>query len=727
MLCQRAVESVNKFGLKDSIFPKATTLLAWYRDFNEHDCKGFMEDGRGHQKRINWLERHALHGKLELWLSMEKDITVDKALAFLLKEAKKLREERGEDTTNIQLSRDSAHRYMHLVGATFDTAKANYYTDTHESEFNKHDRAHRYIPAKVKMMLRSSVWCSVKLKQLDSTGPALSFTRFAYGIGEQDAIPIRRHGDALGVYRTVLKEDAGEDDMVKICVDFLHDSVYIPHCQAMFEKYKRPGDYLFDVKMVDNHEEFIVPNELRHLIVCDYKHGTNCRCHLPCFFMGQDESCYAAFALPKKVWRLNNTTKMRKKTEGQGVMITLFLDPLNGVGFKMNEEQLAKVNTWRESNDKPLLLESPGLIFFQYGARREGYWTYEKFKEQVSDMLDCVNVLYPHTQVGFEVDQSSGHTKHKDDGLSVQCKGKSWGGKQGSMRDTIILDHTCLGPGVCTEEGIKLKVGDVQSMVFLLGQYPFYDLTATPHDRFLANGDHLTEKEIEKCVKKIEKARQAWKEGELPVDERIWVAGFLDKAKGLMQIAYERGLWVDGMVMAKSELEEKKIRLKGNEPPPPSMYVNSVLATCADFRQEKFALQELVEKDGHILLLGVKCHPEMAGVGVEYCFGMSKRYFRQHNDCIAKNLEINVRRSFGEDVLPLQRLWKFERRARQYMHMYREEDVNGTVDQITFEKLESKMKTMKKTHRNIMEIEREYLEQIELEEERGDNNDVDFI
>lgn len=132
-----------------------------------------------------------------------------------------------------------------------------------------------------------------------------------------------------------------------------------------------------------------------------------------------------------------------------------------------------------------------------------------------------------------------------------------------------------------------------------------------------------------------------------------------------------------------------------------------VTKQCRDFQEEKSALADMVESRGHILLLGVKCHPEMAGCGVEYVFGYSKRYFRKHNDCVTKNLRANVDRSLAPDVVTSRRLWKFGRRAWLYQQMYSE--ISRSTDDVSFDLLEKTMMEKKKTHRNILEIERVFL------------------
>ena len=58
------------------------------------------------------------------------------------------------------------------------------------------------------------------------------------------------------------------------------------------------------------------------------------------------------------------------------------------------------------------------------------------------------------------------------------------------------------------------------------------------------------------------------------------------------------------------------------------MYYDKLLEACPDFALEKSALQEMLEAHGHILIYSVPCHPELAGVGMEYGLGCSEKYFR---------------------------------------------------------------------------------------------------
>jgi hypothetical protein len=170
------------------------------------------------------------------------------------------------------------------------------------------------------------------------------------------------------------------------------------------------------------------------------------------------------------------------------------------------------------------------------------------------------------------------------------------------------------------------------------------------------------------------------------------------------------------MIMSKTKKEEDRIRLAGKPVPDPSLYLDRVLAACTDFREEISALDRLLYEKGHMVIRGVKCHPEMAGVGVEYVLGASKRYFRKESDCQASTLNERVLRSLQPDVIPLSMQWKFERRARLYMFMYRKIAMEGdSADLTSYEELERRMRDMKTTHRNILEIESTYLKRLREE------------
>eukprot|EP00733_Pompholyxophrys_punicea_P000792 Pompholyxophrys_punicea_v1_NODE_290_length_2356_cov_40.811280.p1 type:complete len:268 gc:universal NODE_290_length_2356_cov_40.811280:1473-2276(+) len=174
------------------------------------------------------------------------------------------------------------------------------------------------------------------------------------------------------------------------------------------------------------------------------------------------------------------------------------------------------------------------------------------------------------------------------------------------------------------------------------------------------------------------------------------VEGYVGKPKGMRQILWERGLWIEGMTADSLD---------------PKLNIKSILSSCTDFRNEKTALQALFEDRGHILLMSPKCHPELAGVGIEYSWGKSKLEFRRRiNDQVPANLQQNVIKSLSVDVLPLSRIRKFARRTRDYRrhHVYSMMK-NQSDSENGFQLIENIASEAKNTHRNIVDLEMKYL------------------
>jgi len=91
-------------------------------------------------------------------------------------------------------------------------------------------------------------------------------------------------------------------------------------------------------------------------------------------------------------WTIKGTLALRKKTDGPGLMVSGFQYEIRGFGFPMTAHQLNRVNEHcakKYSGAKPALTASPGVRFLDYGKNKEGYWTYEHFKVQVLDLVDC--------------------------------------------------------------------------------------------------------------------------------------------------------------------------------------------------------------------------------------------------------------------------------------------------------------------------------------------------
>ena len=76
--------------------------------------------------------------------------------------------------------------------------------------------------------------------------------------------------------------------------------------------------------------------------------------------------------------------------------------------------------------------------FLEYGENKEGYWTSDKFMEQLQDVVKLVNFKYPKSE-GWRVvwifDHSSCHAAMSEDALDVTHMNVKPGGKQRVMRN----------------------------------------------------------------------------------------------------------------------------------------------------------------------------------------------------------------------------------------------------------------------------------------------------
>ena len=90
--------------------------------------------------------------------------------------------------------------------------------------------------------------------------------------------------------------------------------------------------------------------------------------------------------------------------------------------------------------------------------------------------------------------------------------------------------------------------------------------------------------------------------------EPVIIEGYMDKPKGMAQIAWERGLYRPDS--AEGKMHGKAYNEDDTSGPDRSFSLVYVLSSCWDFAHEKTALEELVESRGHILRMCVKGHPE---------------------------------------------------------------------------------------------------------------------
>ena len=100
--------------------------------------------------------------------------------------------------------------------------------------------------------------------------------------------------------------------------------------------------------------------------------------------------------------------------------------------------------------------------------------------------------------------------------------------------------------------------------------------------------------------------------------------------------------------------------------------LNSVLGHLPMFTDVKSMLQEIVDARGHLVELSSTYHAEVAGQGIEYSFGRNKWWYKKHKRGKTASLKEMSRTAFDKCVVGVDHVRKFARKARDYMHIYRE-------------------------------------------------------
>ena len=101
------------------------------------------------------------------------------------------------------------------------------------------------------------------------------------------------------------------------------------------------------------------------------------------------------------------------------------------------------------------------------------------------------------------------------------------------------------------------------------------------------------------------KKRAGRKKGEAAQEEQRVIPGYIGKQKGKRHMCWQRGWLEPGKKYVTKDLDK-------------------ILAACEDFRNETTKLESLILSRGHLLKMSPKGHCELAGAGVEYCWGKSK-------------------------------------------------------------------------------------------------------
>ena len=394
--------------------------------------------------------------------------------------------------------------------------------------------------------------------------------------------------------------------------------------------------------------------------------------------------------------------------------------------------------------------------YFDYGSNNDGWWNYDHMALQFEDLVDCLMVLYPSFDFAFLFDNSSGHGRKQKDGLNEKTMNKDWGGVVPKMHETIV---ECIGP---YPHPHRLQPGSKQSMVYTdadPGPFAYKGVPLTEEQRQRMKFDHptnqtkkhkLSKKEligelirhdIQQGAQHGDRALQAYHSKSLDqlqaistarqlpteVDRVVMEQGWLGQPKGLFQVLGERGFidttklqeyrkdmsktWLDGSGQVREDkMEEYK-----------KYSLTYLMGSCEDFKNERSALEQLAADLSQRysrnleILVTPKYHCELAGEGIEYAWGLGKRYFRR----LTRNKKGNktkfmqvVRDSMGK--VSLRTVRRFSAKARRYMLTYLLFDSRNqsATDDILFVEIEKYVNVSMKTHRCTLDQEHSFIQQV---------------
>ena len=489
----------------------------------------------------------------------------------------------------------------------------------------------------------------------------------------------------------------------------------------------------------------------------------------PLMIFGQDEAIFKQFIFSKGVWILPDGRKqLVPKDDGQGVMISSFISRELGYNYQLSNYAKDEINKLRDgkhysdkeaavkehgSSLKKPLSSSPFVKEFEYGSNNDGYWSYDQMVLQLEDCIDVLNFTHPEFEILFMFDHSNGHDRLRPDGLNVNKINLKHGGRQPVMRNSKL---TAAEFGPYHNSTYTLQPGMEQQMQF--GETHEGPCYMPMEERINRRLDHFTGNKKDKLLTKAELSSELNKIGitkitgtkkeiqelcesnNIPITSSadVIVEGWVNKPKGAMQILFERG-WIDPEQLphyTKDGKDEMNRDQNSNAHPEPhstditgcSYSIKKLMNLQNDFMQEITLLQYHGDLLGCIVDRSPKCHPEIAGEGIEYCWGLSKLWYRNAPIELKRTKEKFrdlVRQSTDNStVLHIERVRSCSKKARCYMKLYaalKDLSPDGTVIDMPNKhsimegamKMYSKLTKKGKTHRSVLDRNGSDLREIE--------------
>ena len=487
----------------------------------------------------------------------------------------------------------------------------------------------------------------------------------------------------------------------------------------------------------------------------------------PIMILGQDECIFKQYIFTSKFWVLPDGTKqLVPKDEGQGIMLSSFTCRELGYGYTPSPLVMEAVNLLRKtkkysdesaatmkngSPKKPKLTTSPFVRKLEYGNQNEGYWTYECMVLQLEDIIDLLSFEFPSFDFVFLFDHSNGHDRLRPNGLNLNKIGIRYGGKQPIMRNSLLNEKTYFGPYHNSE--YTLQPGMHQTMQFNTDDTgPCY---LTEEERLVQRLDRdsgvkktkfATKDELKLLLKGVgilnpvgnkKQLQDRCQQLNIPItkEESKIVEGWVGKQKGALQVLFERG-WIDPSNIGQYTAEGKKSVVTGldlnctdddfDDGCGCNFSIRCLMKLQEDFRDEITLLQFHSQNLGVYLDRSPKCHPEIAGEGIEYAWALSKLNYRRA-PLVSKRTKAKFQQLVDEStnpfsVLNIQRIRACSRKARSYMKMYRAIQSLDVTDQVAVKshsileetiKIYRSLKKTGKSHRSVIDRNRSDVNDIE--------------
>ena len=210
----------------------------------------------------------------------------------------------------------------------------------------------------------------------------------------------------------------------------------------------------------------------------------------------------------------------------------------------------------------------------------------------------------------------------------------------------------------------------------------------------------------------------------ISVTEPDILEGWVGKPKGALQLLFELG-WIDPdnikMYTANGKSADSSSS-GGNE-----YSIQNLMKLQEDFTDEITLLQYHAQQLGVRVDRTPKCHPEVAGEGIEYAWGIAKLFYRRSDIREKRNknsfmtLVRKATDSTGE--LDINRIRSCSRKARSYMKLYtiiqslKYEELSSDKHAILEEAIKKyrQLKKRGKGHRSVLDRNRDDITQITSE------------